>query len=50
MTAPSAIASAVEDALRPLGINIDAIPITPRMLLHSVRTHDTDAVPEGHDP
>jgi 2-furoyl-CoA dehydrogenase large subunit len=35
MTAPAAIASAVEDALRPLGIAIDQIPITPRMLLHS---------------
>jgi 2-furoyl-CoA dehydrogenase large subunit len=35
MTAPSAIASAVEDALRPLGIQVDQIPITPRLLLHS---------------
>jgi 2-furoyl-CoA dehydrogenase large subunit len=35
MTAPSAIASAVEDALRPLGIAIDQIPITPRVLLQA---------------
>jgi len=35
MTAPSAIASAVEDALRPLGIDISQIPITPRVLLHA---------------
>jgi CO/xanthine dehydrogenase Mo-binding subunit len=32
MTAPAAIASAVEDALAPLGISIDEIPITPRNL------------------
>jgi hypothetical protein len=25
----------VEDALRPLGIEIDQIPITPRFLLHA---------------
>jgi 2-furoyl-CoA dehydrogenase large subunit len=32
MTAPAAIASAVEDALSPLGIVIDEIPITPTLL------------------
>jgi CO/xanthine dehydrogenase Mo-binding subunit len=32
MTAPAAIASAVEDALSPLGIVIDEIPITPMLL------------------
>jgi 2-furoyl-CoA dehydrogenase large subunit len=41
MTAPSAIASAVEDALRPLGIEIDQIPITPTLLLHSAASHST---------
>jgi len=35
MTAPAAVASAVEDALRPLGIGVDQIPITPRVLLHA---------------
>ena len=32
LTAPAAIASAVEDALAPLGILIDAVPITPDAL------------------
>jgi CO/xanthine dehydrogenase Mo-binding subunit len=32
MTAPAAIASAVEDALAPLGILIDEVPITPTLL------------------
>jgi CO/xanthine dehydrogenase Mo-binding subunit len=32
MTTPAAIASAIEDALAPLGIAIDEIPITPTLL------------------
>jgi CO/xanthine dehydrogenase Mo-binding subunit len=36
MTAPAAVASAVEDALRPYGIFIDEIPITPTMLFDRV--------------
>jgi 2-furoyl-CoA dehydrogenase large subunit len=32
MTAPAAIAAAVEDALEPLGIRITEIPITPQLL------------------
>jgi carbon-monoxide dehydrogenase large subunit len=32
MTAPATIASAVEDALSPLGISIDELPITPALL------------------
>lgn len=32
MTAPAAVASAVEDALRPYGIFVNEIPITPTML------------------
>jgi CO/xanthine dehydrogenase Mo-binding subunit len=32
MTAPAAIASAVEDALAPLGLEIGEIPITPKLL------------------
>jgi CO/xanthine dehydrogenase Mo-binding subunit len=32
VVAPAAIASAVEDALAPLGIHIAALPITPSRL------------------
>ena len=32
MGAPPAIAAAIEDALRPLGIKIDALPVTPARL------------------
>ena len=32
MGAPPAVASAVEDALKPLGVKIDALPLTPRHL------------------
>jgi 2-furoyl-CoA dehydrogenase large subunit len=37
MTAPAAIASAVEDALSDLGVLIDEIPITPTMLHERVK-------------
>jgi 2-furoyl-CoA dehydrogenase large subunit len=37
MTAPAALASAVEDALRPLGITIDAIPMSPDRLREMIR-------------
>jgi 2-furoyl-CoA dehydrogenase large subunit len=37
MTAPAAVASAVEDALAPLGVVIDETPITPPLLLERVR-------------
>jgi CO/xanthine dehydrogenase Mo-binding subunit len=36
MTAPAAVASAVEDALAPLGVRIDEVPITPVLLLDHV--------------
>jgi CO/xanthine dehydrogenase Mo-binding subunit len=36
MTAPAAIASAVEDALAPLGVLVDEIPITPTLLFERV--------------
>ncbi len=36
MTAPAAIASAVEDALAPLDVRIDEVPITPALLLRKV--------------
>jgi CO/xanthine dehydrogenase Mo-binding subunit len=37
MTAPAALASAIEDALRPLNIPIEAIPLTPNHLLSLIR-------------
>jgi carbon-monoxide dehydrogenase large subunit len=36
VVAPAAIASAVEDALLPLGIHIAALPITPSRLFEAV--------------
>ncbi len=35
--APSAIVSAIEDALRPLDIRINELPVTPERLLHLIR-------------
>jgi carbon-monoxide dehydrogenase large subunit len=37
MVAPPAVTSAVEDALRPLGIRIDEMPITPEKIVRWVR-------------
>lgn len=37
MGAPPAICSAIEDALRPLGVKIDAMPVTPRRLRTLIR-------------
>ena len=37
MGAPPAIAAAVEDALRPLGVKVDALPITPMRLRELIR-------------
>ncbi|HKM61179.1 MAG TPA: molybdopterin cofactor-binding domain-containing protein [Acidisphaera sp.] len=34
---PAAVANAVNDALRPLGVRIDALPITPRRIVAAVR-------------
>jgi 2-furoyl-CoA dehydrogenase large subunit len=36
MTAPAAIASAVEDAVEPFGIRIDEVPITPQLLFERI--------------
>jgi carbon-monoxide dehydrogenase large subunit len=33
MIAPAALASAVEDALAPLGVRIDELPMTPERLV-----------------
>lgn len=38
MTAPAALASAVEDALAPLGVEIEEIPMTPDLLFNLVQT------------
>ena len=40
MGAPPAVASAVEDALKPLGVRIDALPLTPRNLRTLIREAD----------
>jgi CO/xanthine dehydrogenase Mo-binding subunit len=37
MGAPGAICAAIEDALRPLGIKIDAMPVTPAVLRRLIR-------------
>jgi len=37
MGAPAAIASAVEDALRPLGVKVESLPISPRALRTKIR-------------
>jgi CO/xanthine dehydrogenase Mo-binding subunit len=36
MTAPAAIASAVEDALAPLGLRITEVPVTPQLIFDSL--------------
>ena len=36
---PAAIANAVNDALRPLGIEIDELPITPRRIVAALLKH-----------
>jgi len=37
MVAPPAIACAIEDALRPLGVRIDTLPVTPSRLRALIR-------------
>ena len=37
MTGAQAIAAAVEDALRPLGVKVDALPITPMRVRELIR-------------
>ena len=37
MVAPPAVVSAIEDALRPLGVRIDAVPVTPARLRTLIR-------------
>jgi 2-furoyl-CoA dehydrogenase large subunit len=42
MTAPAAIASAVEDALAPLGVEIGEIPISPKLIARLSRQPKLD--------
>ena len=37
MGAPPAIVAAIEDALKPLGINVDSHPLTPKVLRDMIR-------------
>jgi CO/xanthine dehydrogenase Mo-binding subunit len=37
MVAPPAVACAIEDALRPLGVRIDSLPVTPARLRALIR-------------
>lgn len=37
MGGPPAIAAAIEDALKPLGVKVDALPVTPRTLRRLIR-------------
>jgi CO/xanthine dehydrogenase Mo-binding subunit len=37
MGAPPAICAAIEDALRPFGVKVDAMPVTPRRLRTLIR-------------
>jgi CO/xanthine dehydrogenase Mo-binding subunit len=43
MGAPPALCSAIEDALRPLSVKIDAMPVTPRRLRTLIRGAQTRA-------
>jgi CO/xanthine dehydrogenase Mo-binding subunit len=36
MIAPAAVASAVEDALMPLGVRVDEVPLTPERIVNLV--------------
>lgn len=41
MTSPAAVASAVEDALAPLGVKVDEVPITPEIIFRKVSSAAT---------
>ena len=43
MGAPPAVCSAIEDALRPFGVKIDALPVTPRRLRTLIREAEARA-------
>lgn len=50
LTAPAAIASAIEDALAPLGIIIDQVPITPRLIFDKWQAMNTADPATGPRP
>ncbi len=37
MGEPQAIAAAIEDALKPFGIKVDSLPLTPKVLRGMIR-------------
>lgn len=43
MTAPAAIASAIEDAVAPLGVRITEVPITPQLIFDSITAARSNA-------
>jgi 2-furoyl-CoA dehydrogenase large subunit len=43
MSAPAALANAVSDAMRPLGLNINELPIKPSALYSAVHEREEDA-------
>jgi aerobic carbon-monoxide dehydrogenase large subunit len=46
---PAAIANAVNDALRPLGVQVNQLPISPRVIVEAMRTatptHTANGIP-----
>jgi 2-furoyl-CoA dehydrogenase large subunit len=49
-TVPAAVANAITDALRPLGIAIDALPVTPSRLWEALHRRGLDAIAFGGGP
>ncbi len=47
MVAPPALVSAIEDALRPLGVRIDTVPVTPARLRALIRDAEARQRPKG---
>jgi len=43
MGAPPAVCAAIEDALRPFGVKIDAMPVTPAKLRGLIRAGEAGA-------
>jgi CO/xanthine dehydrogenase Mo-binding subunit len=50
MTAPAAIASAVEDAVAPLGIRITEVPVTPQLIFDSLEAARAAGTAAGERP
>jgi len=49
INSPAAIANAVADALRPLGVRIDCTPISPEWLVAAIARARSGAAAEGRD-